>query len=236
VEASIRSSTPGVGLTVSGAGTLILAPGTNGNGASSYAGPTIITGATLLVNGSLSGSEVIADDGGTLGGNGKISPLQWVVLEDTSKLSPGPAAGLAGTLTIDGNLEVFGATRHPGSAALQFDLDLPTTSDRVVLEDTGQLYIGDGALEFDDFLFTTLAGFADQTTYTLFETNSAMLGFLGPNTGGTINGLAASIQLADNGTDLVLVVPEPGSAMLILGGIGLLGMRRSRQKTLPNCI
>jgi uncharacterized protein with beta-barrel porin domain len=227
VESSIVSSTPTAGLTKSGGGTLVLAPGTNTNGASNYTGITLITDGAMLVNGTLSGSNVIAD-GGMLGGSGTINPgLQGVILEDTSSLSPGAGPFQAGTLTINGGLDAIGSVQDPASAALLFDLDIPAASDRVTL--SGLLMIGDGELEFDDFVFTASGGFSDLTTYTLFQTNTPILGFLGANTSGTINGLAASIQLADGGTDIVLMVPEPGSATLLLGGLAVIGARRRRK-------
>ncbi|RYD83091.1 MAG: PEP-CTERM sorting domain-containing protein [Verrucomicrobiaceae bacterium] len=71
-------------------------------------------------------------------------------------------------------------------------------------------------------------------TYTLFDTNSDILGTLGTNLTGSFEGLNMTLGFAGgaNGrNDLVLtVVPEPSAALSILIGAGaVLGMRRRRK-------
>ena len=77
------------GLALSGTGTLVL------TGADTYSGPTVITGGTLVVNGSIA-SPVLVDPGGTLGGTGAINAS----LSNSGTVSPGDPGG---TLSVNGS-------------------------------------------------------------------------------------------------------------------------------------
>jgi hypothetical protein len=93
------------------------------------------------------------------------------------------------------------------------------------------LNIGNGVLEINDFLITLLGGFAPGD-YMLFDGNTPIIGTLGPNVTGTLApGFTGTLQIASDTTDLfVRVTPEPCSASLMFGGIGLLvGSKRNRR-------
>jgi hypothetical protein len=116
---------------------------------------------------------------------------------------------------------------------LKFELGV--ASDRIVLTN-GTLNLGTG-FDLDDFTFTDAGGFG-AGSYTLFESNSLIVGTLGTNVSGTVLGFEASLEFADGGTDLVLnVVPEPGASVALLGGfvtlLGLQRFRRRRQRISP---
>ncbi len=77
------------GLTLGGTGTLVL------SGADTYSGPTVISGGTLIVNGSIA-SPVLVNPAGTLRGTGAINAS----LSNSGTVSPGDPGG---TLSVNGS-------------------------------------------------------------------------------------------------------------------------------------
>lgn len=227
---------PDGGLRKLGAGTLAMA------GFSDYTGPTIVEAGTLAVSGTLSGTKefrvksgavldasagtgLIIDSGKKLSGGGSV--IGQVALSEGAFLSPGESAG---TLTFANNVDLSLALTPASSAALLFELG--TTSDRGSLT-VGTLSIGDGVMAFDDFNFTALGGFT-AGTYTLFDTTTSILGSLAATgLSGAIGTLSGTLALADNNSDIILVVvPEPNiCAVLLTGTAALVGGRRRRCRT-----
>jgi len=215
------------GFTKKGNGILTL------TGTETYTGATTVTAGTLLVNNALFGTARV-DVAGTLGGNGLIAPASGatgqVALASGAHLAPGNNG--VGTLTLSfsgGDFDVTGSVSGANTSAFTFELGSTASSDLVSLNG-GPLTIGSGQLDFADFSFSTLAGFDTAGTYTLFAGDTAINGTLGAGTIGSIGGQFFQLQLADSNTDLVLVsVPEPTSAVLLLAGLAGLSQRRRRK-------
>jgi len=223
IATNILGSTTG-GLTTTGVGTVTLAGSNN-----AYSGATTINGGTVAVSGSINGTtSVLVNNGGTLGGNGTIttSGNGNVTVANGGNLAPGLLAS-PGTLTLSlgsGLLDLSGAVAN----ASWLNFGLGTTSDELSLT-TGVLNLGSG-FGLSDFNFTNAGGFG-QGTYVLFATNNQISGTLGADVSGTVLGLGATLQFANGGDELVLVVvPEPGALTALLGGLGaLLGLQRLRR-------
>lgn len=204
--AGVLSGTSARGLNKAGAGTLVLsAPNT-------YQGATLVSAGTLLVNGSLNagGGTVTVAAGAALGGTGTINRTVDV---QGGSVAPGASAG---TLTLAGLL-------LNGTSTLDFQLGdvlVPASSDR--LQVNGALTLA-GTLNVE-----ALSGFGAGVyrliDYTGVLTDSGLL--LG--TMPAIPGATYTLSTATGGqVNLIVDIPEPGAAALLLFGVAV-GCRRRR--------
>jgi fibronectin-binding autotransporter adhesin len=201
---------------VSGSGNLIKqGPGVvNIASANSYTGGTTVNSGTLLVTGSVAG-DTIVNAGGILGGAGTLDAVNVA----GGVLAPGNGIG---TLTT-------GALTLSAGSILKLELTLGDTTAGGGIND---LVMVNGNLTLDGTLQVTELGgpLSNDGIYTLIDYSGVL----------TDNGLAldaaflaahpgAAIIIDTVNTQVLLSVPEPASAMSVLGSICLFaGLRRRR--------
>jgi hypothetical protein len=127
-----------------------------------------------------------------------------VLVNAGGNLAPGASAG---TLTFNLGTGVLNLS-SVASGGFKFELNTPTTSDKVVVSNAATT-LNLGALEFSDFAFTDLGGVA-AGTYTLFDAQAAFAATLG-TASGSLSGFNATLVLDNTNFDLLLNVTAGGS-------------------------
>ena len=181
------------------------------SGISTFTGTTTVADGVLLVTGSLSGSA-ISVTGGQLGGTGTVGAVTSV----GGAIAPGTSPG---TLTL-------ASLSLDSASSLNFEL---ATSGVVGSGVNDLLSIG-GALTLDGTLgITELSGFYNGI-YRIANYSGAFTDNGLDLTSGFLTSYPGSfVDVATTGEVNLVVVPEPGSAALLLGGLGMLfGARRRR--------
>ncbi len=214
-----NSAAVATGIIKSGVGTMTL------SATNTYTGPTSVNAGTLLVSGSISGSTTTVNIGGTLGGSG--GSVGALVLNGGT-LAPGASPGV---------LNSGSATLSSGTFAIEINgTTLGSQYDQLSV--TGTVNLSGATLSLSGSYLTTPAVTNDLFTILLNDGDPMLdpvIGtFAGLSEGAHVySGLGQDYLISyagGDGNDIVLTaVPEPGSVVMLVGGLAtLLGFRRRR--------
>ena len=220
-------------LTYSGTGTLAL------GGANTYAGVTSVTSGFLLATnttGSATSAGAVTVSGtGSLGGTGTINTsgvttvnASAVDIKTGATLSPSNGGTGFSHLNLQLNTNTF--VNLESGSKLAFNLGGTSTSDEVLV--TGGKVSLSGQ-DWNSFTFNALGDFTGGT-YTLIDSPNGFSGTLGSLVTGTFDDGLYTGTLVLTGTDLDLdvdavVIPEPGTWAMVLGGFVLLVLVQRRK-------
>ena len=202
---------------------VIFEGGLNGSvGTGTSTGLTIAGAGTVSLSNALNTiAENITVDGGTLAVSGALTGS--MTLQNLGTLKPGTIADPTGTLNT-------GALNVGSTGVLRLDIGGTAAGDSDQLSVTGSVTLAGmlNASLFDGYI----PGGADALTIILNDDVDLVSGtFTGLPEGAPVGATGLYITYAGgDGNDVVLTaVPEPGSAVMLLGGLAILGARRRRR-------
>jgi autotransporter-associated beta strand protein len=209
-----------LGISKSGAGTMVL------SGTNSYTGATIVNAGTLVVNGSIANATTTTvQSGATISGGGSVGSL---TVESGAFVNPGNSPGI---LTVNGDYnqagtfvaEITGLTagsQHDqlvvnGTVSLSGSLDVQFSAGSYAVNDMIFLLVNDDA----DAVNGIFTGINQGDTVTNYGGFDWIISYNADSTTSTFTG----------GNDIALrAIPEPSASLLAgLGALALLRRRRS---------
>jgi autotransporter-associated beta strand protein len=203
------------GILKTGGGTLTLA------GANTYTGDTVVSNGTLVISGSVSTGNLTVETGATLMGTGTIGGA--TTIEAGASLSPGASPGLlilSDALTLQGValMEIGGQIAGSGYDAVTVaglltyggDLDIVSYNSYDLAQAASYVLFGLGGGETGTFSSVTVGALALAGNNGVWSSES--------------NGITYTFT---ESTGTLVVIPEPGAALL--GGIGILILLRRRR-------
>ena len=225
-------------LTKTGTGTLKL------TGTQTYTGATLVNGGTLIVQGNLAAASAVSVLGGRFAGVGTIG-----------NVTVGDGTGAAGSSILDAGIPTFNSvTGQTGTltvgtlslnsdAAFRFRFDSTAGLASKLVVSSGALSLGSGtvALTTSDFAINNPppAGFSVGAIFDIIQDTAGLSGFFTGlpessqvqvgNNYFTIN--YGTVHTGDVTLTALTAVPEPGSLVTIMSGLGMLaGLQRFRRK------